>query len=757
MVHFSFRRARFRAVGGVVVVVAPVVAGLLLDAQVVGSIAGLLGAVAAVLGVWLPQRRAGQRQAGRRGGSGPARRSVTAPVGDAPLVLRGREAQMARLRAALARPAERFVVVAGLAGVGKSALALALYAHAADRRGRHTWWVSARTPETFVDGIVAVAELLGADATDVEILRAGNGRAHDVFWELLSQADRGWLLIIDDADEFGVLGALDGTGWIRPSRRGLVLVTSRINSGHLWGHAADVITLGPLAEEPATLVLLDLVDGGSAAQARSLARRLGGLALALRVAGSDIGWEFSRWESFASYERALESEDVTDVLRLDGGVDGPPEPRRALETTFELSLTSLGEAGVPYATPLLRLLSCYTPHLPIPVSLLTCAAVRSLLDDPARDADRHLHRALRGLAQLSLVTEGHLERGGTRTKTVSLHPLVSETSRSQASGGTHRVAVDAVVTALDPLRADDSRTWPLAAVLIPHVRQLLATSTPYLGEEHHAGLLDAAARLVAAAAWSGATVTSEQLAVDALTHTTSLGDDHTSRLNLSAELAWAIGRNGRWDTARAMLTSLLGVWERQTDPPLLAVLDVRHKLAWATGKTGSWEPARTQLAAVARQRRHVLGDDHPDTLHTRCCLAWAMWRTGSGTEAEAEYRRVIADRRQVLGDDHVEVLDAYYSLAEGYVLDGRHEEAETVLRTAIAHRDRILGYGHPETLDNCPRYWLGRALQGQGRYAEASELLGILLREQTALFGADHPATAAIRARLSEQDDPTTR
>lgn len=743
----------------VVVVVVSVVAALFLDAQVVGSVAALLGAVATVAGVWLPRRRAGQRQVGERGVSGAARRSVTAPVGDAPLVLRGREAEVSRLRAALARPAGRFVVVAGLAGVGKSALALALYAHATHRRGRHTWWVSARTPETFIDGLVAVAELLGADATDVEGLRVGNGRARDVFWELLSRADRGWLLIIDDADEFAVLGALDGTGWIRPSRRGLVLVTSRVSSDHLWGHTADVITLGSLAQGPATRVLMDLVDGGSEEQARSLAHRLGGLALALRVAGSDVGWEFSRWDSFASYERALEAEDVTDVLRLDGGVDGPPEPRHALETTFELSLTSLGEAGVPHATPLLRLLSCYAPHLPIPVSLLTCEGVYSLLDGPRGGAGRHrhLHSALRGLAQLSLVTEGNLEREGARTKTVSLHPLVSQTSRSHASGVAHQVAVGAVVTAIDPLRADDSRTWPLAAILIPHMRQLLATSTPYLDEERHATLLDAAARLVAAATWSGATATSEQLAVDALTRTTSLGDDHTSRLNLSAELAWATGRNGRWDTARTMLTSLLDAWHSQADPPLLNMLEVRHKLAWAIGKTGNWELARAQLTAVAEQRRHALGDDHPDTLHTRCCLAWAMWRTGSGTEAEAEYQKVIADRRAVLGDDHVEVLDSYHSLAEGYVLDNRHKEAETVLRTVITTRDRILGPEHPETLDNCPRYWLGRALQGQGRSAEATELLTKLLKEQTMMFGADHPATAATRALLSGQDESATQ
>jgi len=754
------RRAPLLVIGGVAVAVMAVASSLLLDAQVIGSVAGVLGTAVTCLGVWPQARRILRQRASSRAVSGSARQSVAAPVGNAPTTLHGRQAELSRLRAALARPSGRFTVLAGLGGVGKSALALALHAHAAGRRGRHTWWISARTPETFTEGLVVVAEFLGAGtAADADSIRAGAGRARDRFWELLSQARRGWLLIIDDADDISVLGALDGTGWLRPSRRGLVLVTSRVSSTHLWGHAADVIEVGPLADGPAARMLLDLADVGSEPQARSLAQHLGGLPLALKLAGSNLGWEFSRWDSFSAYERALESMDVADVLDMDGALGGVPDPRQAVMTTFELSLDSLRGAGLPQATPLLRMLSCYAPGLPIPVSLLETDAVYRLLDSPPGSADgrRHLYAALRGLARLSLVNERHLERDGVRTKAVSLHPLVSETNRSHLRRGgnattvrtPHQVSADVVVTALEPLRSDDSRTWPLAAILIPHVRQQLATSTAYLGEEHLARLLEAAARLVAAAAWSGAAGDSEQLAIDALACTGPLGDDHVSRLNLRTELAWATGRNGRWEAAHTMLTSVLDVWMTQADPPLLNVLDVRHKLAWSIGKTGNWALAHTQLAAVCALRRRMLGGDHPDTLHTRCCLSWAMWRTGLRAEAEVGYREVIADRRAVLGDDHIEVVDAYHSLAEGYVLDGYHVEAEQLLRAVIADRDRILGPEHPETLDSRPRYWLGRALQGQGRDSEAADVFASLLKKQATMLGADHPATVDTRTLLA--------
>ncbi|GHJ07026.1 ATP/GTP-binding protein [Micromonospora humidisoli] len=716
-----------------------------------GTVTGVLAAVAGVLGVWHTLRQGATQAAG--GGASSARRSVTAPTGDAPRVLHGRETELVRLRTALARPEGRFLVLAGLAGVGKSALALALHEHAAARRGGSAWWISARTPETFTDGLVHVAQTLGASPADMDELRAGTARARDLWWELLSRVRRGWLLVIDDADELRVLGALDGTGWLRPSRRGLVLVTSRVGSSHLWGRTAEVIRLGPLAEGPAARMLLDLAGGGNEAAARRLAHRLGGLPLALRVAGSAVAWEFSRWDSLAAYESALGSGDATGLLHVDRGAGGPADPRQVPATTFELSLASLTEGGLPHATPLLRLLSCYAPNLPIPVGLLACETVNALLGGPTDEAgrQRHLHTALRGLAQLSLITEGRPERNGAWPRTASLHPLVSEASRSRTVGAPHQVAVEAVVAALDPLRSDDSRTWPLAAVVSPHVRQLLDTSPAYLDEEHLAALLDVAARLVAAAAWSGAADASGQLASHALARVTPLPEDHPSRLNLRAELAWATGRNGDWDAARAMLAALLRTWESQADPPPLNVLDVRHKLAWAVGQTGDWESARAGLTAVGEARRRLLGTDHPDTLHTRCCLAWATWRTGSPAEAEAEYRRVIADRRAVLGDDHVEVLDAYQSLAEGYVLDDRHEEAEAVLRMVVARRVRLLGPEHPETLDNCPRYWLGRALQGQGRHVEAADILRRLLQEQIRWFGVDHPATAATRARLTGQ------
>src|SRR6266700_4655037 len=52
--------------------------------------------------------------------------------------------------------------------------------------------------------------------------------------------------------------AADGTGWVRPSPRGLVVVTSRQGAQATWGRQASVHRLDRLSDLGAARVLLDL-------------------------------------------------------------------------------------------------------------------------------------------------------------------------------------------------------------------------------------------------------------------------------------------------------------------------------------------------------------------------------------------------------------------------------------------------------------------------------------------------------------------
>ena len=80
----------------------------------------------------------------------------------------------------------------------------------------------------------------------------------------------------------------DHTGWVRPARNGVVVVTSRDGRASVGGSNTRIDRVGRLPTDDAAAMLLDLTGGhgGSNDDARLLAERLGGLPLALRLAGS---------------------------------------------------------------------------------------------------------------------------------------------------------------------------------------------------------------------------------------------------------------------------------------------------------------------------------------------------------------------------------------------------------------------------------------------------------------------------------------
>src|SRR5205807_1236801 len=106
----------------------------------------------------------------------------------------------------------------------------------------------------------------------------------DRLWTLLERTPNRWVLVIDGADDPGLLAApalitpaekqsparrvAEGTGWVRDTRRGLVLVTSRHRAQTTWGTQAGVQRVDTLSDDDAAQVLRDLApQAGSHEQA----------------------------------------------------------------------------------------------------------------------------------------------------------------------------------------------------------------------------------------------------------------------------------------------------------------------------------------------------------------------------------------------------------------------------------------------------------------------------------------------------------
>ena len=212
-----------------------------------------------------------------------------------------------------------------MGGLGKSTVALAVAA-TARAAGWRVWWVTATDAASLTGGMLEVLQQLGAPEAVTRPVREGARTAAERAWEFLNSAHevgRRWLLIFDNADTPAVLAAhsstcpADHAGWLRPDPAGMILVTSRVKDPHARGPGVALRELQPLDDATAARVLADLAPGiadPGSEQARELGRRLGGLPLALHLAGSHLASLFARWDTFAAYRDAIDSTALPAAL-----------------------------------------------------------------------------------------------------------------------------------------------------------------------------------------------------------------------------------------------------------------------------------------------------------------------------------------------------------------------------------------------------------------------------------------------------------
>ena len=281
--------------------------------------------------------------------------------------------------------------------------------------------------------------------SDAELER---GDATDVIWQYLAaKADR-WLLVVDNADDPQVLAGAgrsvaEGRGWLRPvsGQAGRVLVTSRDGRAASWGSWCHRHRLGVSPEE-AVAVLADHAgrhpDLGSEGDARGLAVRLGGLPLALKIAGAYLAHaaqprpcsraEAGQIRSYRQYQQALDSGDFDTVFPAAGQDMTQEQARELIGRTWDLTLDLLEVRQMPEARPLLRLLAVFA-DAPLPYQLLL---------HPASLAASPLFAGLTGPRLWQVITtlddSGLLDlvASGDSPDTIPvarLHPLVRDTSR----------------------------------------------------------------------------------------------------------------------------------------------------------------------------------------------------------------------------------------------------------------------------------------------------------------------------------------
>ncbi len=753
---------------------------------------------------------------------------VAVPLSRLPPEIRGRDLLLAELRRSLMRRPSglrllarrtrrqgRTWVLAGMGGLGKSTLALAV-AQAARARGWRVWWVTATDMASLTGGMLEVLRQLQAPETVTRPVREGAPAAAERAWEFLNGphlARRRWLLIFDNTDVPAVLAApgrpspADHAGWLRPDPAGMVIVTTRNRDPRAWGRGIALRELTPLDTTAAALILTDLAPGvhdQDGREARELGHRLGGLPLALHLAGSYLASPLARWHTFADYRRALDSVELPTALAdLD---DSAADARGTIQQTWDLSLDALAADGHPQARPLLLLLSCYAPATPIPASLLQPQPLADLLTVTGHQGagregdDAGLHRRLRSslhdLAAVGLIGIAGVSDSHDGTEAVTVHPVVADANRARLrttalpdlpaiSEAAVRL-LQAAASRLDSRRPSD---WPTWRYLAPHIQALLGWIALQLEQAALVSLLDISNSAADALLRGGNPTAAEKLArigvtagtrldLDHRTNLTArfalaaaiegrgrnmeaerlyrevladqrrvLGDDHPDTLTTRYELARVVGR-GHFEQAERLYREVLADQQRVLGSSHPRTLTSRHALARAIGQRGRYPEAENLYRELLPDQELVLGADHPDTLITRQALAWAIAWQGRHGEAERLYRRILADQRRVLGDDHPHVLGTRHYLAWSIAHQSRYREAEQQYQQVLADQQRILGDDHPITLYT--RLNLAAAIAEQRRHREAEQMYRRLIADQQRTMRGDHPDTLEAIHNLAQ-------
>jgi tetratricopeptide (TPR) repeat protein len=506
------------------------------------------------------------------------------------------------------------------------------------------------------------------------------------------------------------------------------------------------------------MVLLDLAPrAGNGVEAQALARRLGGLPLALHLAGSHLSSGLTRWRSFASYQQALDEELAgARLLRPQPGTAMSNEPRGTVMGTWELSLDHLAAHGLPHARAMLRLLSCYAPTVPIALDLLDPAHLSGLLAAAPADSgpwpgqtDLRVEQALRGLERMGLVAT---DAGGPA---VIVHPVIADANHAhlltQSSSDpvpalVRQSAVVLVAAAVARLDVTRPASWPLVRALTSHLLALFEATAPYLDGAHLARLGEAASRLTDVYPWIGGGQAIEDLTQVALARTRSLTSSHPVVLALRHRVAYQAAHRGGWRDAEVSFRTLHDEMRIVLGRDHPDTLHAWHELAWSMANQGRWAEAEAVYRRVLAARRRVLGEEHRSTLTTRHELAWSVGSQGRWAEAETAFRQLLPIQRRLMGDAHPFTMHTRHELASLIANQGRYGEAEAAFRELLEAERHVLGEEHPDTLATL--FNIACTIADQGRDAEAEAVFRDLLRVEERVLGAHHPDTLATGREL---------
>jgi tetratricopeptide (TPR) repeat protein len=649
----------------------------------------------------------------------------------------GREAVLAQIRhylhanqaTALSQPQ----AISGLGGIGKTQLVLE-YAYRYHQDYQAVLWARAESKEALIASYITFATLLRLperEATEQEIIVMAVKN-----W---LQNHRGWLLILDNADELRML-----PDFLPPTLDGHLLLTTRAAATGRLAHRLEIETLLP--EQGALLLLrrasfiapdasLEQASHQEQRLALQISEALGGLPLALDQAGAYLE---ETGTDLAEYWHIYQQHRTNLLQQRRGVVDDHPAP---VATTWSLSFRKVEEKQ-PVATELLRLCAYLAPDA-IPEEILVQGV--SFLGSALKPIEVDvflLNQPIEALRAYSLL------RRDPREKTLSIHRLVQDVIKDELAEVERHLWAERAMLAVNaafPHVTHD--TWSQCERLLPHALLVAQYIQTYqiISEEAGRLLHETATYLHDRARYQEA----EQLSQQALQiREQQFGLEHfevASTLNI---LATTYRFQGKYPEAEALYQRALSIFEKQLGPEQSEVAFIHSNLATIYYHQGKYAEAEQRYQRALPIFEKQLGPEHPKVATLLTNLAELYRVQERYVEAEQRYQHALSIWKQQPGPEHPETANTFNNLAILYKDQGKYAEAEQFYQDALRNWEEQLGPDHPQTA--IALFGLAELYYMQEKYSASEQFYQRVMPIWEKQLGPEHPNMAALFNNLAE-------
>jgi hypothetical protein len=225
-----------------------------------------------------------------------------------------------------------------------------------------------------------------------------------------------------------------------------------------------------------------------------------------------------------------------------------------------------------------------------------------------------------------------------------------------------------------------------------------------------------------------------------------LGKDHPHTLRTRSNIAAWTGETGKTQEALWLFQELLRDQVCLLGKDHSDTLRTRHNIAFWTGATGEALTALRLSQELLPDQVRLLGKDHPDTFRTRSNIAAWTGETGEAPAALRLFQELLLDQVRLLGKDHPHTLRTRSNIAAWTGETGEAPAALRLFQELLLDQVRLLGKDHPHTLTT--RHSIGFWTGATGDTPEALRLFQELLPDQVRLLGKDHPHTLTTQHNI---------